>query len=401
MNTEISLDVRTLLFGATISLPVISWVLWSMRRSVGSSAKGIGEFAIANILLTLGTVLLGLRDAIPFELSYIAGNTLVMCAPIQYLVAVRRFDDAPASRHYSLCAMGIAFVLVSLSLSSDEIGVRTATVTGWIAAACCATAYNLFKNVHEVSKHRAVMIACFLGLTGANALRAYESLSASNAATGLFTSSAGSIVLYLIGSVLCLAMSIAFILIVTDRVQERLMFLSTHDTLTGARSRGSFMDLTNVELLRAERRGTTAAILMADLDHFKRINDAFGHQVGDKALQIFSACVRDSLRKNDIFGRYGGEEFIVFLPDTNHENAMKVAERIRKAIHDHPLPTPGGKHQVTVSIGVASTQSCGLNVEKLIAAADIAAYESKQKGRNRVTSAPFSNPMSTTTAGLM
>jgi diguanylate cyclase (GGDEF)-like protein len=398
MNTEISLDVRTLLFGATISMPVISWVLWSMRQSIGWSVKGVGEFAVANILLTLGTILLGLRDAIPFELSYIAGNTLVMSAPIQHLVAIRRFDDAPAPRSYALCAMGIAFVLVSFTLTFDDLGARTATVTGWIAVVCCVAAYNLFKNVHDVSKQRSAMIGCFLGLTVANALRAYESLTVTKAISGLFSSSAGSIGLYLIGSVLCLALSIAFILMVTDRVQERLMFLSTHDTLTGARSRGSFMDLANIELLRTERRGTTAAILMADLDHFKRINDAFGHQAGDKALQIFSDCVRASLRKNDIFGRYGGEEFIVFLPDTNHENAMKVAERIRKSIHDHPLPTPGGKHQVTVSLGVASTQSCGLNIEKLIAAADKAAYESKQKGRNRVTSAPFSTSVSATLA---
>jgi diguanylate cyclase (GGDEF)-like protein len=398
MNSAATLDVRTLLFAAALSLPMISWVLWSMRLTIGSSAKGVGALAFGNILLTAGTIFLGLRDIIPFELSYIAGNTMVMSASIQYIVAVRRFDDMPATRDCCLYAMGIALVVVCLTLTLDDLGARTSIVTGWNAIACCAAAYSLYKNANEVSKHRAMTIASFLGMTIVSAYRSFESWSAHETVPGLLVSSTGAISLYLVGSILCLTMSVSFILMVTDRFQEHLMFLSTHDTLTGARSRASFMDLTNFELLRTDRRGSTAAILMADLDHFKRINDTFGHQTGDKALRIFSDCVRDSLRKDDIFGRYGGEEFIIFLPDTNNENAMKVAERIRKSIQDNPLPTPKGKYEVTVSIGVASTQGCGLNVEKLIAAADIAAYESKQKGRNRVTSAPSANSISITPA---
>lgn len=159
--------------------------------------------------------------------------------------------------------------------------------------------------------------------------------------------------------------------------------LATTDTLTGAANRRQFLDLAGHELDRARRFGTRVAALIFDIDHFKVVNDTHGHLAGDRVLQAVSDAARASLREVDIFGRVGGEEFAVVLPEASGFDAVTVAERLRRAIRalDHGLGGP-----VTVSVGVAVPgPSDGL--DDLLAAADHALYRAKRAGRDRVCTA--------------
>jgi diguanylate cyclase (GGDEF)-like protein len=395
MYAEILLDARTLLLAAAVAMPVFSWELFAMRRSVvDSTSKGLSVFALAHILLTVGVVLVGLRGSIPYALSMVGGNASVMTACVLYLMAARRFDGVSAPAVWGWLAAVVATLLMASMLAVDDNRVRVVVSTSWMALACTFTSISLFRNTTRINHHRWLTIVSFAGLALANTLRAVEAATDHEAASGLFNSSSGVIGLYLCVLVLGLASSTGFILMVTDHIQARLSFLATHDVLTQARSRGSFMDLAAHELRRAERTQSEVAFMMIDVDHFKQRNDTMGHQAGDAALQVFSECVRSSLRANDTLGRYGGDEFVVILPDTNEADALRVADRIRLALHTHPMQTRFRARPLTASIGIASSRHHGLGLETLIAAADTAVYESKRLGRDRASVARSALPRS-------
>lgn len=157
--------------------------------------------------------------------------------------------------------------------------------------------------------------------------------------------------------------------------------LATHDELTRALNRRSLMSHLEQERGRAERSGVPFSVALMDLDHFKAINDAFGHATGDEALRKFADIVRATMRATDIFGRYGGEEFMMILTGTTAETARLAMERIRAAVAAGTWPVPG--KGLTVSIGVAEFRR-GENLAQLLSRADMALYEAKRAGRDRV-----------------
>jgi diguanylate cyclase (GGDEF)-like protein len=125
-------------------------------------------------------------------------------------------------------------------------------------------------------------------------------------------------------------------------------------------------------------------MLMMDIDHFKRVNDTHGHDVGDEVLRELATTSLKALREADILGRLGGEEFAVLLPETEAAAAMDVAERLRRAVENSPIETNGGALAITVSIGAACMDTTTGSVEELLKRADVALYEAKQTGRNKV-----------------
>ncbi|MDP9267859.1 MAG: diguanylate cyclase [Acidobacteriota bacterium] len=161
--------------------------------------------------------------------------------------------------------------------------------------------------------------------------------------------------------------------------------LANVDGLTGAFNRRFFESRITEELERAGRYGKQLAVIMLDIDHFKRLNDEFGHLLGDEVLRQVSALFRSQLRKVDFVCRYGGEEFVLLLPETSGEDALAVAEKVRRVIEAHSFP--GVPRPVTISIGVAEFPTHGASRDEIVRAADLALYASKQSGRNRVTPA--------------
>lgn len=163
---------------------------------------------------------------------------------------------------------------------------------------------------------------------------------------------------------------------------ERLVRLTRHDPLTGAYNRRFLEERLRDEAGRRERLGSPLSVAMLDLDRFKRINDKYGHPVGDKVLIELVERVNGCLRAEDSVARYGGEEFCVVLPHTDRHNSVLVAERIRRTVAERPFDLGPAKVQVTVSIGVAQVGIAG--PEEALARADAALYRAKQSGRNRV-----------------
>lgn len=168
------------------------------------------------------------------------------------------------------------------------------------------------------------------------------------------------------------------------RAEEKLRELATTDPLTGLFNRRQFLEVGEHETERAIRYGIPLAVMMVDLDYFKSINDRYGHDVGDKVLEAHAHVMRNALRKVDIVGRMGGEEFAVVLPYTSLEEARVSAERLRALMQEARVVTDSGTLQFTISVGVAEITDHCRDLHSLLKAADGALYSAKTKGRNRV-----------------
>jgi len=168
--------------------------------------------------------------------------------------------------------------------------------------------------------------------------------------------------------------------------ENKFIDLATKDPLTKVNNRRAFNELADRELSLCKRHARPLCILMLDLDHFKRINDNFGHQVGDHILQLFTTEVQMIIRDTDVFGRLGGEEFAVCLPELTLASALHTAERIRVRIESLPMmECQDNKHPITVSIGVCQMRD-GDTVEEMLHRCDKALYEAKDAGRNCICS---------------
>jgi two-component system, cell cycle response regulator len=164
-------------------------------------------------------------------------------------------------------------------------------------------------------------------------------------------------------------------------------FAASHDPLTQLWNRAAIMDIAGKERVRAMREGTTVCVVMADIDYFKHVNDQYGHLAGDAVLREVAQRISNSVRPYDSVGRYGGEEFIVCLPECQLGEAEQIAERLRVAIGGNPISSAEGIFHVTISLGVASGElGTDRSVESIIHASDEALYRAKNLGRNRVES---------------
>ena len=165
--------------------------------------------------------------------------------------------------------------------------------------------------------------------------------------------------------------------------REALRIQATHDSLTGLLNRGMVLETLAKEVSRASREGTQLAVTLLDLDHFKNVNDTYGHETGDAVLREIAARLKSSVRPYDAVGRYGGEEFLLLLPGCDMAGATSQTERLRTRLASEPILTGAGRLIVTGSFGVTS-YSPGVAGEDLVRVADEALYEAKRAGRNRV-----------------
>lgn len=178
--------------------------------------------------------------------------------------------------------------------------------------------------------------------------------------------------------------SVGFLLLYGDILQRELRQVARIDPLTGVNNRRALNEMAIWLLARAARTRRPLGVLMLDADHFKRVNDRFGHSGGDTVLLALVTSIRAMLRRDDVIGRIGGEEFVVLAPDTDMADALVLAERIRARVESTPLDVNGTVLQLTVSIGVALVPPDQDDVEGTLHSADVALYAAKRAGRNRV-----------------
>jgi len=179
--------------------------------------------------------------------------------------------------------------------------------------------------------------------------------------------------------------------------REELRFRATHDLLTGISNRGTVMDALRNELSRQLREQRSFGVILVDIDHFKNVNDTYGHLCGDEVLQAVSRRLKECVRPYDTVGRYGGEEFLIIASAANTKGTLALAERIRSVLESKPVVTHAGEVRITASLGAAiSTDARGGDPQTLLRLADKALYRAKELGRNRTELA--GSPESTSSA---
>jgi diguanylate cyclase (GGDEF)-like protein len=186
---------------------------------------------------------------------------------------------------------------------------------------------------------------------------------------------------------------IGLILIISDiteaqTLMDQLAFLAREDAMTGLMNRRYFFERVQYEIERSNRNVSPFSFIFLDLDNFKNINDQYGHTAGDKALRYIADICRKDLRNIDLFTRFGGDEFIIYLPDCDLQSGVEVAERLRASIKKDALEVMGEELRLSASLGVAShdpvTQGDCTDVETILRSADEAMYSAKRKGKNQV-----------------
>jgi diguanylate cyclase (GGDEF)-like protein len=295
------------------------------------------------------------------------------------------FDGRPAEPVYLVTGAVLWLLICRLPvLADDAIDIRSMIATGIITTYIWLTAYEFWRGRSEalVSRWPAIFMlfvhgSLFLLRTPLIAMLPW---SVTNRVYG-------SVWLTVLSfEALLFTISIAFILLAMakERTELRHRTAAMVDPLTGIANRRSFMQDAAQLAKRHTANPRPTAVLLVDLDHFKSINDRFGHALGDRALEVFAFTARQSVRSTDLLGRLGGEEFAAVLADTSRDKAMMVAERIRASFAQAALEVDNRPVGATVSIGLVHCQDPVLDVHELLAQADQALYCAKENGRNRV-----------------
>ncbi len=169
-----------------------------------------------------------------------------------------------------------------------------------------------------------------------------------------------------------------------NSIEQEMRNLATYDVLTGVYNRSTFFNIANTLLNLMKREKLDLTILFIDIDHFKNINDSYGHDIGDAVLKEFGSYLIKKIRNSDVVGRIGGEEFLIVLPKTNSTNGQKIAETIRQGLIDNEMAYTGNSSiRITISIGISSFNAMNeSNIDQLVKNADSALYEAKRNGRN-------------------
>ena len=385
-----SFDLRTaVLFGALVILLTAALLLLSWRSLRGNVRPSLRWWLAALLLHPVGLSLACMHDMAPTWLSVPLGDTALALALGCMAISLRVFYGMPERRlalsgitaMVGVSAVWFTFVMPNLQ---GRIVVRELLLAGLLASAARAV-FRPGGPRGRVPRLTGSLFAVATGLMVARALHeVLWPITWSQVMEPTYVN------LLCLGALVVLPMlaTVSFLLMCTERGQEELERTARLDFLTGIFNRRAIEDLASRAISAARRHGTPLAIMILDLDHFKRINDAHGHEVGDHALLETVRRMREAMRAEDLVGRLGGEEFVAVMPDMDLDSAYAAAERLRRNFSDRPMFIYSGGERieimVTVSIGVTVLQSDDRLFSHLLRRADQAMYAAKAGGRNLV-----------------
>ncbi len=378
-------DIRTMLACQLLLSVVFAIVFLSMRFGY-CKLKGIGSIATGFLLGIPGVFLLTLRGTISDFASIVLANTFILCAFVYFYSGVRHFfadRHRPSPLLMWLACLSVTTTVMAVtwySMMEHRIVPRIVAISLSNGFLCVLIAVELFR--HSARRRTLRLFAYFMLFhVATNLFRIFFTLYFGTSADFMHANSVQA--LAMISDLIFVALlGIFFQIMVASELTHAVEHRATHDLLTGVLNRHGIEERLNTELDRAGRNGRPLSAILIDVDRFKEINDAGGHALGDEALRIVSKGIAKGLRSYDLLGRYGGDEFLLLLPETQARHAVEVADRIRAllAVSTQSLEPI---LQATVSIGVAETLPSD-TAATLLARADAALYDAKHAGRNCV-----------------
>ncbi|MDM0088640.1 MULTISPECIES: GGDEF domain-containing protein [unclassified Variovorax] len=382
-----ALDPRSVIVLAGVMGLLMSLVMFSMRRSYPSSIRGLREWTLAPLMCFGSTVLFAMRGVLPDVLTIPLANMVLFQGCITYYAGSQLFlGHERDTRGWSIVTLVLGAVLFWYSQFQPDYTMRLAVFTVTISVLFAFHAQLYLR--HRLSHLGMRVMTGLLLLQATVAGLRFVTVLFGAAGSDLLQPSWLQVIYIVMYSFTALLMSIAGVLMATDRVRIEFEFLASHDPLTGVLNRRALFAQGEKAFARSRRGEAPMALLMLDADHFKRINDAFGHQTGDEVLRELAQRLQEPLPAAARLGRYGGEEFLAVLPGLAPDAAHALAERLREGLarpFEAGSPLAGvGIDRLTVSIGMAAFQGPGDTLDAMLARADAALYRAKAAGRNRV-----------------
>lgn len=386
------MDIKTLIVAmiAQVTLLGVLALYFSWRQP---STRAVGVWGAGMVVLAAGLAAVAMRGMVPDLISITLANTLVTASIVISYRALRVFKAMRVEDSFGLSAIAATAILIfvfSELVPNLAIRILVVSVIGGIL---------LVRNAREMRGDGPVEVrTSWTFMQGV--YWAAAALMGMRAVSTLFLGGGGDLMstgpvqsAYLVAVLLLItAASFGAFWLEVQYMHYELSRQAARDLLTGMLNRRSFLIEFERELARLRRTSGVLSLAMFDLDHFKRLNDTHGHQAGDEMLRVVASAMQSSIRVQDVLGRYGGEEFVLLMPDTSMDAAMSVAERIRAAVGNIEADWNGARMTINISGGIACFPGDGRNSTGLIAAADEALYAAKRAGRNRIL--PAAGPSS-------
>jgi diguanylate cyclase (GGDEF)-like protein len=390
-----SFDTRTIviiLMGVTIVLGVTMNLIRLTRKTY----PGFGLWTAGTTAYTFGFLFIALRNIIPDSFSIVLAGTLILSAALCFWEGTRHFRGKEVRKTFIvLLIAGYTLFQSYFTFVHNDIGVRIIAYSLLAALIYGAIALELFRNVPAALRFSSwftgslfALYSIFMVFRGflTELLPPLHDLLEPNMLQAMT---------FLLAIFFGIAWTFGFVMLNSERLeadlrnaQNKLQKMATTDFLTGIANIRLFSEAGEREVQRAHRYKRSLTVLMIDLDHFKKINDKYGHAIGDKILVAFTGICKKCLRKADIFGRLGGEEFAILLAETDINGGRKFAERLRVIIEKSRIKVEGNTFHITISIGVTQLLPDDNQLEAALKRADDNMYEAKRKGRNQVVISP-------------
>src|SRR5690348_15198807 len=379
-----NLDVNTL-FMVTIYVEAILGLLLLFAWAQNTAIHAVAWWGFAHLLRAASVMLFGMYGSAPDLISIDFANALLFTAFAVTWTGARVFDGRPVEPVYLVTGAVIWLLVCRLPMMTDAVEARALISSGIITTYTWATAYEFWRGRSEplVSRWPAIFMlfahgALYLLRTPFGAMLPWSPTS-----NEVFESVWLTVLSF---EALLFTIAIAFILLAMakERTEHRHKTAALIDPLTGIANRRAFLQDGEAQLKRQATDPRPTAVMLLDLDNFKSINDRFGHAIGDRVLELFAEVAGRSMRRMDLFGRLGGEEFAALLFDVSRDRALAVAEEIRSDFAAASGEVDGRPLLATVSIGIAVSHDATLDLAALLAQADHALYRAKDNGRNRI-----------------
>jgi len=377
-------DLKTIIFMSMLLTFMLSMLL-AITRVHHKEVNGPGYWSVGNLVVGLGMVLV-LMQLDAAKALFLPGTALIGAGLSLYINGIQAFVGKKPDHRIPAVIFSI-LVLVDYYFMQISHDIRTTVIMdaltfSVIYLACARLTFaqdeGVLGNLYWITSS----LFLFLAL-----LMLGRAISASSVDISVFDSFATwpvNAYTFIVGAVSQFFISSLFVLMLSYQLNQNLASMVTIDGLTGILNRRGLEDSALKMQGICRRINMSMAVLLIDIDHFKKVNDQHGHLVGDDVLRHIAGVISKALRTGDVVGRYGGEEFSVFMPNTNENDAGVLAERIRAAAEATPFKDNNLNISVTVSIGVADSVRAGYDFKGLIAAADGTLYAAKNSGRNRV-----------------
>lgn len=381
------LSPATLLIITALLCTMMLLVMLSLRRS---RLPGIREWTWAIILeiVALGCYLC--QNAAPMVIGYVLANSLIALAICLFYAGCRRFFrlEVPWTGMIATVAL-VAVVIPVLRYPVDYMNLRVAFMSVVHGIISTMIAYTIIKYRPAYRATHGHMLTAVLALVFAigYAIRGVVYLHRPDNTPLLVDGSVINLIFLSLGALIMPGLTMGAVVMTHDTLLSQAEAIANRDFLTGVLSRKAFIEQAQREMARASRYGRALALVMVDIDHFKAINDRYGHPTGDAILRDFALLAEASVRDGDYIGRLGGEEFGILLPDSAGPAAAVMAERLREQVAARRYRAGEQIVRYTLSAGMAVWQP-GETIEDFVARSDYWLYQAKQSGRNRVQGDP-------------